>query len=102
MAVETTKNDRHWSLTRVVAATLAAALPLVGLTSLLLRSELDLHIENYRAHFIVFGIVGGVAFVLGYAAGEAATRRGDARVRSSATPSTPVRDSRVLLRWEES
>jgi class 3 adenylate cyclase len=61
-------------------AVLAAVLPLVGLVSLLLRSELDPHFENYRAHFVVFGIVGGVAFVLGYAAGEAANRRGDARV----------------------
>jgi adenylate cyclase len=68
------------SATRVVAAVLAAALPLVGLASLLLRSQLDPHFENYRAHFVVFGIVGGVAFVLGYAAGEAANRRGDARV----------------------
>jgi class 3 adenylate cyclase len=65
---------------RGLAATLAALLPLVGLVSLLLRSELDPHIENYRAHFVVFGFVGGVAFVLGYAAGEAANRRGDARV----------------------
>src|SRR6266581_1632409 len=59
---------------------LAAALPLVGLISLLLRRQLDPHFENYRAHFVVFGIVGGVAFVLGYTAGEAARRRGDARV----------------------
>src|ERR1041384_7799616 len=65
---------------RLTAAALAAALPLVGLVSLLLRSELDPHIENYRAHFVVFGIVGGLAFVLGCAAGEAANRRGDARV----------------------
>jgi adenylate cyclase len=55
-------------------------LPLVGLISLLLRSELDPHFENYRAHFVVFGIVGAVAFALGYTAGEAANRRGDARV----------------------
>jgi adenylate cyclase len=59
---------------------LAAALPLIGLVSLLLRKQLDPHFENYRAHFVVFGIVGGVAFVLGYTAGEAANRRGDARV----------------------
>jgi adenylate cyclase len=65
---------------RLAVAILAAALPLVGLVSLLLRSELDPHFENYRAHFVVFGIVGGSAFVLGYAAGEAANRRGDARV----------------------
>ncbi len=65
---------------RVAIALLLAALPLVGLVSLLLRSELDPHFENYRAHFVVFGIVGGVAFILGYTAGEAAKRRGDARV----------------------
>ena len=58
----------------------AAALPLVGLISLLLRSQLDPHIENYPLHFVVFGIVGALAFGLGYAAGEAANRRGDARV----------------------
>lgn len=65
---------------RIALAIVAAALPLVGLISLLLRSELDPHFENYRAHFVVFGIVGGVAFILGYAAGESANRRGDARV----------------------
>ena len=42
--------------------------------------ELDPHIENYQLHFVVFGLVGAVAFALGYAAGEAANRRGDARV----------------------
>lgn len=62
------------------AVAAAAALPLVGLASLLLRSHLDPHIENYRAHFIVFGTIGGLAFTLGYTAGEAAKRRGDARV----------------------
>jgi hypothetical protein len=64
----------------VLIGLVAAALPLVGLISLLLRSELDPHIENYRLHFIVFGVVGAVAFGLGYVAGEAANRRGDARV----------------------
>jgi class 3 adenylate cyclase len=65
----------------VVAGSLVVAvLPLAGLASLLLRSHLDPHVENYRLHFVVFGIVGGTAFVLGYAAGEAANRRGDARV----------------------
>jgi adenylate cyclase len=63
-----------------VAGFLAAALPLVGLVSLLLRSEFDPHVENYRLHFVVFAAVGAVAFVLGYAASEAANRRGDARV----------------------
>jgi adenylate cyclase len=58
----------------------AAALPLIGLVSLLLRRQLDPHLENYRLHFILFGLVGAVALGLGYAAGEAANRRGDARV----------------------
>src|ERR1043166_3665246 len=58
----------------------AGVLPLVGFVCLLLRSELDPHFENYRAHFVVFGLVGGFAFVLGYGAGEAANRRADARV----------------------
>src|SRR5438034_10925404 len=48
----------------------AAALPLIGLISLLLRRQLDPHLENYRLHFVLFGFVGGLAFILGYAAGE--------------------------------
>jgi class 3 adenylate cyclase len=63
-----------------IAEILVAALPLIGLFSLLLRSQLDPHFENYRVHFVLFGLVGSVAFALGYAAGEAAKRRGDARV----------------------
>jgi len=73
---------RRWRRTAalVLAAVAAAALPLIGLLSLLLRAQLDPHVENYRLHFVVFGLVGAVAFGLGYAAGEAADRRGDARV----------------------
>jgi adenylate cyclase len=63
-----------------IAELLVVALPLIGLVSLLLRSQLDPHLENYRLHFILFGLVGTLAFTLGYAAGEAAKRRGDARV----------------------
>jgi adenylate cyclase len=63
-----------------IAELLAGALPLIGLVSLLLRSQLDPHFENYRVHFVLFGVVGTIAFVLGFAAGEAANRRGDARV----------------------
>jgi adenylate cyclase len=59
---------------------LAGALPLIGLISLLLRSELDPHWENPRVHFVVFAAVGSLAFALAFFAGEAATRRGDARV----------------------
>jgi len=71
---------RPRSMMLAVAVLLAAALPLVGLASLLLRRQLDPHVENYRLHFVVFGIVGAVAFALGYTAGESANRRGDARV----------------------
>ena len=67
-------------LAAVLAGVVLATLPLVGLGSLLLRSRLDPHFENYRLHFLVFGFVGAVAFTLGYAAGEAANRRQDARV----------------------
>jgi class 3 adenylate cyclase len=74
------REDRLRSGAVTLAGVLAAALPLIGLLSLLLRSQLDPHFENYRVHFVVFGVVGAVAFVLGYAAGEAANRRGDARV----------------------
>ena len=73
-------SERGRSAAILAAWILAAALPLVGLASLLLRERLDPHIENYRAHFVIFGTVGGLALVLGYAAGEAANRRGDARV----------------------
>ena len=44
----------------VLAGTVVAALPLVGLVSLLLRSQLDPHVENYPLHFVVFGVVGAV------------------------------------------
>jgi adenylate cyclase len=67
-------------VTAVVLWSVAAALPLVGLASLLLRSQLDPQIENYRVHFLGFAAIGGLAFAIGYAAGEAANRRGDARV----------------------
>jgi class 3 adenylate cyclase len=63
-----------------VAWTVAAALPLVGLVSLLLREQLDPHWTNHRVHFTVFLAVGVALFVLAYAAGAAANRRGDARV----------------------
>jgi len=64
----------------ITVGVVAAALPLVGLISLLLRRQFDPHLENYRLHFVLFGLVGAVAFVLGFAAGESANRRGDARV----------------------
>jgi class 3 adenylate cyclase len=64
----------------LVAGVLAVTLPLIGFVSLLLREQLDPQLHNHQAHFVIFGLAGGFAFALGYAAGEAANRRGDARV----------------------
>ena len=80
MSDEAGARQRARSAAVVLIWVAAAALPLVGFVSLLLRKQLDPHFENYRAHFIVFGAVGALAFILGYSAGEAANRRGDARV----------------------
>ena len=68
------------SSTVLVAGILAVTLPLIGFVSLLLREQLDPQLHNHQAHFLIFGATGAVAFALGYAAGEAANRRGDARV----------------------
>jgi adenylate cyclase len=66
--------------TVALAGVLAVTLPLIGLISLLLREQIDPQLQNHQAHFLIFGAVGAVAFALGYAAGEAAKRRGDARI----------------------
>jgi adenylate cyclase len=68
------------SVLSVAAWMLAAALPLVGFVSLLLREQLDLNWSNHRAHFTVFLAVGAGVVLLGFAAGGAAKRRDDARV----------------------
>ena len=62
------------------AGLVAVTLPLVGFVSLLLREQLDPQLHNHQAHFVIFGLAGGIAYSLGYAAGEAANRRGDARI----------------------
>jgi adenylate cyclase len=72
--------SRRYSVFAVAMGLLAAALPLVGFVSLLLREQLDLDWSNHAVHFAVFMTVGVGVFVLAYAAGEAANRRGDARV----------------------
>jgi adenylate cyclase len=63
-----------------IAWALAAALPLIGLISLLEHSKLDPSWSNHQVHFMLFLTVGVVDFILAYAAGDAAERRGDARV----------------------
>ena len=72
---------RARSALAVGAWALAAALPLVGLVSLLLREQLDPNWHNHRVHFTLFLAVGVGVSVLAYAAGDAANRRGDARVQ---------------------
>jgi class 3 adenylate cyclase len=73
--------ERSRRSTAVVAAwIIAALLPLVGLVSLLSRSMLDPGWSNHRVHFVLFLSVAAIDFVLAYAAGDAARRRGDARV----------------------
>ena len=66
----------------IVAAAwiVAALLPLAGLVSMLARSMLDPGWTNQRVHFVLFLAVAIIDFVLAYAAGDAARRRGDARV----------------------
>ena len=64
----------------LAAWVIAALLPLVGLISLLARSKLDPGLDNHKVHFVLFLAVAAVDFVLAYSAGEAAHRRGDARV----------------------
>jgi class 3 adenylate cyclase len=66
--------------TLLAAWIVAPALPLVGFISLLLRAELDPQWSRPRLHYVLFLAVGGGALVLAYVAGQAADRRGDARV----------------------
>ena len=71
---------RHRSALAVAAWAVAGTLPLVGLVSLVLREQLDPNWSNPQVHFTVFLTVGVGVSLLAYAAGEAANRRGDARV----------------------
>ena len=64
----------------LLAWLVASSLPLVGLVSLCLRRHLDPEWTSRRLHFVLFLGVGGGACLLAYLAGEAADRRGDARV----------------------
>jgi class 3 adenylate cyclase len=76
----TPKRGRGGSVVALAAGSVAVALPLVGLASLLLREQLDLDWSNHAVHFAVFLTVGAGVFILALTAGEAANRRGDARV----------------------
>src|SRR3954452_22513260 len=76
--VETGTTGR--SATEVVAGAVALLLPLLGLGLLLTQPDLDLSWEHHPAHFWLVFATAAVAAILAYATGEAAIRRGDARV----------------------
>jgi adenylate cyclase len=65
---------------RIGLAAVGLALPLLGLVLLLRRPDLDLRWEHHPSHFWLVLITALVAAVLAYATGEAAGRRGDARL----------------------
>jgi class 3 adenylate cyclase len=59
---------------------LPLALPLAGLALLLARPQADAHWEHHPSHFWLVLITALVSVALGYLAGEAARRLGDARL----------------------
>jgi adenylate cyclase len=65
---------------RVVLTAAILAVPLLGLFLLLWRPELDLRWEHHPAHFWLVLITAVLSAILAYATGEAAGRRGDARL----------------------
>ena len=68
------------SAPRVALTAAILAVPLLGLFLLLWRPELDLRWEHHPAHFWLVLITAVLSAVLAYATGEAAGRRGDARL----------------------
>lgn len=72
---ESTRSGPRIALTAVVLA-----VPLLGLFLLLLQPELDLRWEHHPAHFWLVLITAVLSAILAYATGEAAGRRGDARL----------------------
>jgi adenylate cyclase len=66
--------------TRIVMTAAILAVPLLGLVLLLQRPALDVRWENHPAHFWLVLGTAVISAVLAYATGEAAGRRGDARL----------------------
>lgn len=65
---------------RIAGIAAALVLPLAGLALLLAQPGLDLRWEHHPAHFWLVLTSAALAAVIAYATGEAAARRGDARV----------------------
>jgi class 3 adenylate cyclase len=65
---------------RLVAAGATALLPLAALWLLLRRPQLDIRWEHHPAHFWLVLGAAALSAVLAYGTGEAAARRGDARL----------------------
>ncbi len=65
---------------RIAGGAVALVLPLLGLILLLSKPSLDMAWEHHPAHFWLVFATAAVAAGLAYATGEAAMRRGDARV----------------------
>src|SRR4051794_4750262 len=84
MTLATTADREALGPPRNPAANLAwvliALLPVAGLAVCLLHSRFDPNWMNHRVRFSVFLAVSAADFALSYAAGEAARKRGDARV----------------------
>jgi adenylate cyclase len=72
--------DPPRSARRIGLVAVVLALPLLGLVLLLRRPDLDLRWEHHPSHFWLVLLTALVAAVLAYATGEAAGRRGDARL----------------------
>ncbi len=66
--------------TRIAPTAIALALPLLGLFLLLGQPRLDIRWEHHPAHFWLVLITALLSAILAYATGEAAGRRGDARL----------------------
>jgi adenylate cyclase len=66
--------------TRIGLTAAVLAVPLLGLALLLWRPDLDVRLEHHPAHFLLVLSTAFISAVLAYATGEAAVRRGDARL----------------------
>src|SRR5918996_3794438 len=64
----------------LLAALGAAALPAAGFVLLLAAPELDVRWEHHPSHFWIVVLAAAITASLAYATGDAADRRGDARL----------------------